>query len=307
MISSNNYDASHFNFLLSNWYSGATVLSILLNNHRQITCNGETFPFLDQTADELQCSCGESLTDCEFYKYSAEHFRLGNTYNPAYFGRLPIISAHDILQRTFESFRLHKIRDILCNLNPRYQHIVHTFIKQHKEFFERACKFDNSTIYLDGTKSIRRAELFANYGDKPIRILHCIRDGRKFIPTYLKVSKLSVKDIQLAIRRWVDYIEMVNELKNRYPNIQIKTIRHEDLCSDTESTVKDICDFLEVSWDENIFDFTNSKYHILGNQMRHKFDGTISESDKWKSFYTDEIFDKTTESLKPYLKQYGYL
>ena len=28
-------------FMFSNWYSGATLFAILLNNHNKITCNGE--------------------------------------------------------------------------------------------------------------------------------------------------------------------------------------------------------------------------------------------------------------------------
>ena len=308
MIENSNADAGYYNFLLSNWYSGATVLSILLNNHKAITCNGETFPFPDQNPDELRCSCGETLTDCEFYKYSANHFRLNKSYNQNYFGCIPVISEHKIFQHVFESFtRLTKIRDAIFVMTPGSQDKINTFINWHEKFFNQACKFDNSKVYLDGTKSIRRVELFAKYRDKPIRIIHCIRDGRKFIPTYIKVANLTEEDIPKAAQQWIDYIKMVKELKKRYPKIQIKTIRHEDLCHDKEAAVKEICNFLGVEYDQNIFDFNNANYHILGNNMRYKFDGAIFENDKWKNYYSKETFDKTTELLKPYLKEYGYL
>ena len=132
-------------------------------------------------------------------------------------------------------------------------------------------------------------------------------DKEQALFTYMKVYKLTEIDIPIAAQQWIDYIKMVKELTKRYPGIELKTIRHEDLCHDKEGSISEICNFLGVGWDENIFNFNNANYHLLGNNMRHKFEGTVFESDKWKEFYTKETFDKTTELLKPYLEEYGYL
>ena len=60
-------------FMFSNWYSGATLLAILLNNHSELTCNGETFPFKVGDSGIYICSCGKSLLNCAFYKRNASH------------------------------------------------------------------------------------------------------------------------------------------------------------------------------------------------------------------------------------------
>lgn len=298
----------NYNFLLSNWYSGATVLSILLNNHKSITCNGETYPFPDQDTAVLCCSCGQTVDDCDFYKVAGWHFKANGVYDKKYFASIPVISRSQIIQRLFYSYRrAPKLRDLLCNLQPGYKDTINKFIDYHTRFFLQACEFDGSEIYLDGAKSVRRAELFAKYGSKPVRIVHSIRDGRKFVASYMRAYNLSEKDIPFIAKEWVDYIEMVMSLKKRYPGIELMEVRHEDLCHDKIKMITDICEFLGVNYDEDIFEFNDVNYHMLGNEMRHAFNGEVMENDRWKKTYTPESFKWTTSLLQPYLTKYGYL
>ena len=308
MTLDHNYDNSHFNFLISNWYSGATVLSILLNNHKLITCNGETFPFYDQNPNNLTCSCGNNLSECEFYNFAAKHFCANGKYDKTYFVHIPIIYQNKFLQRVFDSFlHLPKLRNTICDFTPDCRNKIDAFIKMHDKFFELACKFNNSSIYLDGAKSIRRVELFAKYGGRPIRIIHNVRDGRKFVASYTRNHNLDDKLMPDVAQRWIDYIHMLDVLKKRYPNIQVKEIRHEDLCADKASVVNEVCDFLGIENDPNIFNLNEVNYHLLGNDMRHKFDGTIIENNGWKKIYTEDTYNKVTKILEPYLKKYNYV
>ena len=307
MMSENNTIINHNDFLLSNWYSGATILSIILNNHPQITCNGETLPFPDQIPEELICSCTNPITKCEFYNYAAKHFISNNTYDKKYFTRIPLIFDNTILLKIFRSYHHPYIRNIICNLIPGYNDKIEYFIRSHEKFFKMACEYDKSSIYLDGVKSPRRAELFAQYSKKPIRILHSIRDGRKFVASCIKTLNLTEEQIPKYAQNWVDYIKMVEILQKRHPHIELKEVRHEDLCHDKESTIKGICDFLGVDYDPDIFVFGDSTYHVLGNNLRKKFDGVIFENDKWKSVYSEQLFDKVTDIQKSYLSKYNYL
>jgi len=303
----NNNIINHYDFLLCNWLSGGTILSIILNNHRQITCNGETLPFPDQIPEELICSCSRPITKCDFYTYAAKHFISNDTFDKRYFARIPLIFDMAVLQRIFISYNHPYIRDLICNLTPGYKDKIAYFINSHDKFFNMACKYDKSSVYLDGVKSIRRVELFAQYGNKPIRVLHSIRDGRKFVASYMKTYKLSEAQTPRVARYCVEYIKMVELLQKRHPNIEFKEVRHEDLCLDKERTIEGICDFFGVNYDPNIFNFNNTSYHVLGNYMRKGFDGKIMENDKWKSMYNDKLFDKVTEIQKQYLEKYNYL
>lgn len=308
MSQDNSKEITSYNFLLSNWYSGATVLSLMLNNHYDITCNGETFPFPDQSPESEICSCSKSIINCPFYNYSAKMFRENGAYDSRYFMRIPLLSDIKVLQRIFFSFLLTPaLRDTICNLIPNYKYKINHFIKLHEQFFNSACEFSKSSIYLDGTKSIRRAELFAKYGSKPIKVIHSIRDGRKFTASYMKAYKLDDNNMAMAAKKWVDYIRMVELLMKRYPQIELLEIRHEDLCHKTESTIRDVCEFLGTNYTPEIFNFNDAEHHLLGNTIRKGFDGKIYENDKWKAAYTNETYEKVTDIQRNYLIKYGYL
>lgn len=301
-------DVESYNFLLSNWYSGATVLSIILNNHKSITCNGETFPFQDQDPNKLICSCGQTVSNCEFYRYTCGQFLKNGIFDRKYFGIIPVISRYKAIQRLFYSYRYtYKVREVLLKILPGYVDTVDKFIELHSEFYRLACEFNGSKVYLDGTKSVRRAELFAGYGGKPVKIIHSIRDGRKFVASYMRICKLGEKDIPFIAKEWIDYLEMVNTLKIRYPNIQIKEVRHEDLCSDKFKAIQEVCAFLGVEYDNDVFNFSGDEYHMLGNDMRHKFDGVVRENEGWKKMYTKESLNRVTALLEPYLQKYNYI
>ena len=53
--------------LLSNWYSGATLFSFLLDSHPELVCNGETFPLIEGDKRRNVCSCGAYIDTCDFY------------------------------------------------------------------------------------------------------------------------------------------------------------------------------------------------------------------------------------------------
>ena len=63
-------------FLFSNWYSGATLFSFILNNHSQLVCNGEALPFRYETTgdDNYTCSCGSQIKKCDFFSNAASVF-----------------------------------------------------------------------------------------------------------------------------------------------------------------------------------------------------------------------------------------
>ena len=125
-------DLESNNFLLSNWYSGATVLSILLNNHKNISCNGETLPFPDQSIDNLICSCTKPISKCDFYNYSAKHF----INDERFFSRMPLLFQVKFLQKLFKSYNISSnLRNFICELFPGYKSNVMHFIEMHESFF----------------------------------------------------------------------------------------------------------------------------------------------------------------------------
>ena len=300
------YDSRPLVFLLANWYSGATILSILLNNHTSISCNGELVPFWNQSPDTLICSCGASLEACPFYAATCDHFRSDGKFDQSLFSPVPVFYRQQFLRRALQSFKLAPIVDRLAFISPRYRKLISLFINVHLEMFDNIKTIDKSTIYVDGTKSIRRVDLFARFSDKPIKVLHMIRDGRKFAASYKNVRKPTGDPVVEAAKHWNSYIDMIDTLTRRHRRIELKMIRHEDLCSNKESTVEGICEFLNVDYDSTIFQFEKKQYHVLGNKMRHKFDGTIRESSSWRNVLSKSDVNNLTSLIRINLDRFGY-
>lgn len=268
-------------FMLSNWYSGATLFAILLNNHNQVTCNGETFPFRPKDADNYICSCGKSLIECEFYKEAAAHMidNEKRTWDREVFVVLLQFSKNTIIDKWLKSFRhMYQLPDITIDLFPKYRRKTKRFLDAHLQFFVNSCEHEGSTVYVDGTKSVRRAELFSKHSKSPFKIIHLIRDGRGFCYSYIKNNRLPKEKLPQAAKAWLEYIQLVDIFSFRHPNIPVMTIRHEDLCRNPKAGSSDICEFLELFFDDNMSKGINKQYHILGNVMRKSFNGKAKEN-----------------------------
>ena len=73
-------------------------------------------------------------------------------------------------------------------MRPGYRKKAKAFIDANLHFFIKGCEFEGSSFYVDGTKSIRRAELFAKYIESTFKVIHLIRDGRAFCYSYDKMQ-----------------------------------------------------------------------------------------------------------------------
>lgn len=292
--------------LLANSYSGATLLTILLNGHSQIVSNGESM-FLDER-DETRwdCTCGKYIEDCDFYRATAAHMRLSDAagWDKRLFVRVPDFSRNALLRGLLRSARyVSAPRDRLVGLIPAYRDIRDRFLEAQLQFFANARGFAGAPIYMDGTKSLRRAQLFAADGRSEMKVLHLIRDGRGFCASYLKNSRPNLTE---SAKTWLGYIVRVDRFAKGFPSIPLLTVRYEDLCRSTDETTHRMCQFLEVPY-ENLSVGARKQAHILGNRMRRTFDGTILEDTSWKQKLDHDSQIQLTSLMKRQLERFGYL
>ena len=106
-------------FLLSAPYSGATLFSILLNQHPMISSDGEIFPYVRGT-DET-CSCGKKQKVCEYYSNVAAGMRMPHKldYDNNFFYYVPKYCKFNPISRAVEGFWLndlfHSTRNFITN------------------------------------------------------------------------------------------------------------------------------------------------------------------------------------------------
>lgn len=296
-------------FLLSNWYSGATLLSLLLNSNKDLICNGETFPFNLNDKRRHSCSCGEFIDECSFYQESAwvdtqKNFSDSWDYSRAVI--LPRFHKIDILNRYLSSpLQESKIRNLLTDASGVSVNIEN-FLKEQEAFYENASRYKGAKMYIDGTKSIRRLQLFANtFSEKKFKVIHLVRDGRAFCNSFRKNRKKGEKSLLAAANEWNEYIKLVDDTANRFHNIEIKHIKYEDLCSSKELTLNSISEFLDFEISKS---FKNRNFipHVLGNRMRKNFSNEVKEDITWKQELSEEKIKIITKKMKRYLDRFEY-
>lgn len=294
--------------LLANWYSGATLLTILLNEHSQIVSNGESMFFDERDNRRYDCSCGKYIDECEFYATTTRHMRLsdGADWDKRLFVQVPRFSRKPVLRTLLHSPRFESgLRHQFINAVPAYRSARERFLQAQLQFFANAREFAGASIYLDGTKSIRRAQLFARDAPCEMKVLHMVRDGRGFCASYVK-NKRPASTLVEAAKAWVRCIARIDAFSREFPAVPVLVVRYEDLCRSTAETIRSICQFLEIAYEEPGSKIMKDA-HILGNRMRRTFDGAIVEDTSWREKLDGGAQLQLTSLMKPQLERFGYL
>ena len=95
--------------------------------------------------------------------------------------------------------------------------------------------------------------------------IHIIRDGRD-VALSVKDLWFGANSVEEAARRWRGSIEKARRHARELPHYL--EIRYEDLVSDTEPTLRKICDFIDLPWNRSILDYHTTADERLGEMER---------------------------------------
>jgi len=297
------------NFMIANWYSGATLLALLVNRHTSIECNGETFPFSPRDLKSYDCTCGEYQQSCEFFRYACSHMWDDDSgdWDRSVFCQIPDLSGNAALNRLLRSGNPQStlVRSI-ARRTRAFRGREERFVRAHLQFFAQALDYSGRTLYLDGTKSIGRAVLFMENSQRQVRIVHLVRDGRAFANSYRKNRHFGMECLSEAANDWNEHIRRVYELAEASSRVQVLSLRYEDLCRTPETFFRGLFRFLGLEY-QDVRAATRESQHVLGNRMRREFSNVVKEDRSW----TEEIAlpdqEMLTELMKVQLQRFGYV
>jgi hypothetical protein len=141
------------------------------------------------------------------------------------------------------------------------------------------------------------------------KFIHIVRDGRDASLSW-KNSRMGPKHFYSLAKRWVDYLEHVDELRCNIPANQFFELRYEDLLSDSEKNVRNICVFLEEEeYPDDMLAFYKDKIdYPTDRQNRINLMKPLlkENSEKWKRLLSenDQRIIEAVAGSK--LKSYGY-
>lgn len=93
------------------------------------------------------------------------------------------------------------------------------------------------------------------------KFLHMTRDYRDYLQSMLRAGFVK-KITPIIVHRWVKSLKLNMQLQKEYPE-KFFSFRYEDLVNHPEKTFKEICTFLQIPYDDHIFDFHEYKNKFL--------------------------------------------
>ncbi|MFY0591773.1 sulfotransferase [Roseivirga sp.] len=293
-------------YILSQRYSGSTLLSFLLGTHSDVATIGERRKFYIHSfekkgSDTLRCSCGQFFPDCEHWKSLKEgvsdriNIKTINT-NPTEFR----LSDNKYIRKgLFELLKL-SLKYNSPLLRIPLQSKLKSFSQFNRVLVEESLKLDGADVFLDSSKVIDHLIFLSMIEAFDIKVVWLTRDPRAQVNSALKYNKWSVAD---ATERWK--IEMQeNQFWLKKLKINYVSLNYEALCHDPTVEMNRLLNFLELNPEDFSLDFREQTQHIMGNyNMRLGSDSKIVERKEWLETLSQEQI-RTIESMTKDYKAY---
>lgn len=300
-------------YVLSHAFSGSTLISLMLGAHPDITAAGEfhggSVELLHQprAADEYVCSCGENVLVCPFWNHVSDVLKQAGVES-----RFPDLGTRYILSdslllfnlmnRSLRSGCLEKLRLLLLGKIGPVNRKLKQIGQNNRLAIESILNMTGTNVFIDASKNPARCEHLSKAGGLEVRPILLTRDGRSVA---LSVKKRNKGDMRSAAATWRRFyasaFRMLTRLRTPFMHV-----RYEDLCREPDRTLSEIHTFLGTPvhpWPPR---GPMPEFHVLGNDMRMKFDGTIHAPAPWEGKITaaeEKIFNRMCGALS---RRLGY-
>lgn len=227
-------------------HSGSTVLSMILAGHDNLISLGEIFQVLREEPEKwlkdenAVCSCGAKAGDCNVWGAALKKI----ADNPAL----------EITENKYE------------NINEKYRIVLETFNEV----------YGDSITAVDTSKGFRHLKQITNDEKIDIETIFLMRDARAYATSQTRLArsqkrkglrKLKQSTIFQLIKWYIGNRQRQKYIKEK--NLKAAQTSYEKLCFHSEDTVKALCEFLELPYQEKMIQLTDTQHHILfGNPMR---------------------------------------
>lgn len=257
--------------------SGSTLLGMMLNNHSKIFHTGESSYWGKLNPEYIVCSCGKKRCPILINAYE----KLNNLPEVhAIYEACSMVDRIEEPGKIYHKFSLPDKNDSnQINLAILKKKLLLSCFGLEKiaDVFRELTKKE---IIVDGTKNIYIAEHLAKKIDWKIIIL--TRDPRGIASSNKNAGlrKNVPRPIEMKIPIFINFAKKINSLMAKNNNVLL--VRYEDLCADPKKKLCEICNFLEITFENQTLQFKSDKGHtLMGNRMRFNDSEKIIEDLSW--------------------------
>jgi Sulfotransferase family len=284
--------------LCSPAHSGSTLIACLGAAHPQISTVGEFSVLFERTGP---CSCRKPYIECEYWQRWIElAFDAGIQYTPGSkdfyvgpdpkAGRFARLYHHHFSRKTVDRFRDSLLR------HTSYHRFVERKTHNVVRMAQLLCDAEGTSTFLDTSKNGLLVRPLLEQNEIDVRVISLVRDGRAAVLSLMKWYNYSLSE---AVDRWLSQIRLTLRSARYASPDQVLHLRHEDFVRNQQSMVPRLYRFCGVDPNAKL-DYSGQRRHIVGNTMRHTFDGTIRIDDSWR----DKI---TLEQLRYFNRRAGWV
>ena len=298
----------NLNFVVCPSYHGATLLSLLLNNHSRVTSLGDTIPGRKYLG--AGCACGTAVRDCPFWSavlgaLDSERFTAGEKVLPLWprivddrqrWNRIAAVGlgtlAHVIGPSAWALFR--KEREEYTDTYSRFYAVVKDL--------------HGTNLFVDGSKSMSKAFVLASmFPQAGVRIVHLVRDPRDYHCSNQK-NNLDSATLVSSSRQWLDRHLAIISMARLIRRKTYLRVRYEDLCGQPEATLSAVFQLFGIDYEDVLHrPKDRRKNHVIGNDSMARFDGTIRASSNWRSTLSDAEARQVVRRTWPLCGYFGYV
>ncbi len=154
--------------------------------------------------------------------------------------------------------------------------------EDNRALFQAIAEVSGVPLLVDASKRPWRLKLLAESGLFDLKVIYLLRDGRAVVNSYYKIYG----DFADSFWRWLRiHLWWWLRLRRKFTPNQVLRVKYEALATDPADTLRQICDFLGVPYEETMLRYKEREYYgIGGNQkmLSKRDDQTIRLDEGWR-------------------------
>jgi hypothetical protein len=262
-------------FIIGSGHCGSTLLTLMLGCHPDCFALGELNSLPNHYKTEIPI-CNVCQGKCSFW----------NELDPKELKTLAAVLGN---------IRIHKYIPL------KLEKTIREVVKQDDIFNPYTYLFSQrkESILIDASKAVSwvierlQAKEFTNGSIEPY-LLHLVRDGRAVMSSYLR--RFSHMSASSFAEGWADRALQRNRLYEQFPDDRKITISYKNLATQTEETLKSVCQLLGIKFIPETIEFWKyNEHHVIsGNSgvrsliWRAKQEQIEEEVNKYQGNYYDQ-------------------
>lgn len=213
------------------------------------------------------------------------------------------LSRH-LLCRSFQVRGLDDLRDRAVAAVPAFGSRIAELNERNAALIRVILEIAGKQVFVSAAKDPVRARYLDRIPNLDVMVVHLVRDSLRFVSSAM--TRRNLVSPTGPIRQWNRSASHVKRLLSDFQPDRFIRVRYEDLCTDTESQLARIAEFMDLAPMSGPIQFREIEHHIIGNKMRLAGSCEIVLDEKWRTTLSSRMVRQIKWATRVYREEFGY-